>query len=249
MNIKRFTFVVSLLALVSACAEYQVNKSNISKNYYSSNGFALIYYQNLYKNKVLSKKIDQNKIRVFHRMLKKNTQVKITNPENNISISTVVHANTDFPKIFNIVISEKVASILKLDKNNPYIEILETKKNKTFVAKEGSIFDEEKNVAETAPVGEVKVADLSVINTSEIKKPNKNKNFIITISDFYYKDSAISLKNELVKKTKFKSFYVKEINNKKYRLLVGPFKNFNALKNIYISLNTLGFENLNIVNK
>ena len=29
-------------------------------------------------------------------------------------------------------------------------------------------------------------------------------------------------------------------------LLVGPFKNFNALKTTYISLNNLGFENLNI---
>jgi len=39
---------------------------------------------------------------------------------------------------------------------------------------------------------------------------------------------------------------IKKINNKKYRLLVGPFKNFNALKTTYISLNKLGFENLNI---
>ena len=39
---------------------------------------------------------------------------------------------------------------------------------------------------------------------------------------------------------------VKKINNNKYRLLVGPFKNFNALKNTYISLNNLGFEELNI---
>ena len=39
---------------------------------------------------------------------------------------------------------------------------------------------------------------------------------------------------------------VRKINNKKYRLLVGPFKNFNALKTTYISLNNLGFEDLNI---
>ena len=40
---------------------------------------------------------------------------------------------------------------------------------------------------------------------------------------------------------------VKKVNNTKYRLFAGPFKNFNALKNIYISLNNLGFENLNII--
>ena len=39
---------------------------------------------------------------------------------------------------------------------------------------------------------------------------------------------------------------VKKINNKKYRLLAGPFKNFNALKTTYISLNNLGFEIPNI---
>jgi len=41
---------------------------------------------------------------------------------------------------------------------------------------------------------------------------------------------------------------IKKINNKKYRLFVGPFKNFNALKTSYISLNNLGFEILNIYN-
>ena len=45
---------------------------------------------------------------------------------------------------------------------------------------------------------------------------------------------------------KITNLYVKKINDKKYRLYAGPFKNFNALKNTYISLNKLGFENLNI---
>ena len=50
---------------------------------------------------------------------------------------------------------------------------------------------------------------------------------------------------ELIKNN-FDKISVKKINNKKYRLLAGPFKNFNALKTTYISLNELGFENLNI---
>ena len=70
---------------------------------------------------------------------------------------------------------------------------------------------------------------------------------IIIVNDFYYQDSADSLKNELIKKVKVKNFYVKKINNKKYRLYAGPFKNFNALKTLYISLNDLGFESLNIL--
>ena len=52
--------------------------------------------------------------------------------------------------------------------------------------------------------------------------------------------------NDLENKTKLTNIFVKKINNNKYRLLVGPFKNFNALKSSYISLNNLGFEGLNI---
>ena len=54
---------------------------------------------------------------------------------------------------------------------------------------------------------------------------------------------------DLVKKNSLKSIEVKKINNNKYRLLVGPFKNFNALKTTYISLNNLGFESLNVYRK
>ena len=39
---------------------------------------------------------------------------------------------------------------------------------------------------------------------------------------------------------------VKKIKDNQFRLLVGPFKNFNTLKSAYISLNNLGFEGLNI---
>ena len=68
----------------------------------------------------------------------------------------------------------------------------------------------------------------------------------MVISDFYYFDSANELKKDLIKKINVNNISVKKINNKKYRLLVGPFKNFSALKSTYISLNNLGFENLNV---
>ena len=42
------------------------------------------------------------------------------------------------------------------------------------------------------------------------------------------------------------NFSVDKINDNKYRLSAGPFKNFNSLKSTYISLNNLGFEDLNI---
>ena len=39
---------------------------------------------------------------------------------------------------------------------------------------------------------------------------------------------------------------VKKIAENKYRLMAGPFDNFNALKALYIRLNDLGFEDLNV---
>ena len=60
------------------------------------------------------------------------------------------------------------------------------------------------------------------------------------------KAHAEKLKKELTRKTQIDKFSVKKINDKKYRLSVGPFKNFSSLKSIYISLNNLGFEGINI---
>ena len=91
-------------------------------------------------------------------------------------------------------------------------------------------------------------------NITELKKKDKKEiskkdKFIIIISDFYYEDSAIKLKNDLIKKISLNKTMVKKISNNKYRLLVGPFENFNALKTTYISLNNLGFESLNVYNE
>ena len=181
----------------------------------------------------------------MHSILKRNTPVKIINPENSKIIDTKIFRKANYPNIFNAVVSKKLASILELDVNNPYIEIIETKKNKTFIAKESNTFEEEKNVAGKAPVNEIKMDDLAK-KDSKVEKSGEKKNFILVISDFYYIDSANNLKEDLLKKININNISVKKINNNKYRLLVGPFENFNALKTTYISLNKLGFEGLNI---
>ena len=244
--LKRIIFLFNLLLIVS-CTSTTSNKSIKIKErkYFSSSGFALIYNSDHFTQGVV--KIDNEKLAIMHSFLKRNTRVRIINPNNSKSIETKISKIAKYPKIFNLVISEKIASILELDNNNPYIEVYEIKKNKKFVAKESNMFEEEKQVAESAPVDEIKMDDLSKDNTILKKKKNKRNNFILVISDFYYYDSANKLKNELIKKTQSKKINIKKINDNKYRLLVGPFKNFNALKTTYISLNSLGFEDLNII--
>ena len=238
-----------LLFLVNSCADYQTSKidNKPAKQYYSSSGFALIYEDYLYDQKVVNKKLSNDTLLVMHRNLKKNTPIQLINPINEKMIETKIYKIADYPKLFNVVINNKVASFLDLDLKNPYIEIIELKKNKKFVAKKGNTFDEEINVAEKAPVNEVEVNDLSNSDTTYKTKPEKENNYVLIVSDFYYKDSAINLMNELKKKINSNNFIVKKISDNKYRLSLGPFKNFNALKSTYISINNLGFENLNIL--
>ena len=234
--------------ILSSCANYNINKSSneLEKKFYSSSGFALIYNEDLFKEGLVNKKLKNDKIYIMHSFLKTNTPVEIINPNTSKSITTKINKRAKYPAIFNIVISEKAAEALNLDYNDPYVEINEIKKNQTFVAKKGKTYNEEKYVAIKVPVEKIEINSLS--SNAAIKKEKKNKNqFFLIVSDFYYMESAINLKNELDLKTETQVLHIKKINDKKYRLYAGPFKNFNSLKSTYISLNKLGFNDLDII--
>tara|TARA_Y100001960_G_C14639941_1_gene810315 strand:+ start:196 stop:966 length:771 start_codon:yes stop_codon:yes gene_type:complete len=256
MNLIRYNFFFLLLFFLTSCADYKFENINKKpeKKYFSTKGFALIYKDNLFKEGIINKKIKNNQIYTAHSYLKVNTPIKIINSENNKVIETKIFKKAKYPKIFNIVISEEIANELNLNPENPYVEIVEIKKNKKFIAKKAVTYDEEKHIAEKAPVEEIKmdVITSSVednINNAQKTKKVKIYKFEIIVSDFYYFESAMSLKKHLEKETQIKNFSVKKINKNKYRLSIGPFKNFNALKSSYISLNNLGFDELEIENK
>ena len=68
--IKNFIFTKLLIVLfffISSCAQYEINKSKKpdkpEKKYYSSHGFALIYEDKFYKQKVTNKKMMPFKIK------------------------------------------------------------------------------------------------------------------------------------------------------------------------------------------
>jgi len=148
MNFNKIILLLVFLFKLSACADYKTTKAiqNDQKQFYSSSGFVLIYEDNLYDEKIVNRKLDNEDLLVMHSILKRNTPVKIMNPNNSKVVETTIYKKANYPKIFNMVISKKIASILELDINNPFVEIIEVKKNKTFIAKEGNIFEEEKNV-------------------------------------------------------------------------------------------------------
>ena len=241
-----------LIFFLSNCTPQITKKSDVFKKeklYYTSKGFALIYTNEIYEDGVVDKKLNEEKLSVMHSSLKRNTPIQITNLHNSKTIQLKVTKKANYPKIFNIVLSKKIAENLSLDIDNPYVEILEIKQNKKFVAKKANTYEEEKKVAEKAPVDEIKMDDLSDSNSSiSAKKIIDDKKYILLISDFYYLESANNLKKVLTKKTQFDNFSVKKLKKNKYRLTAGPFKDFKSLKSLYISLNKLGFEDL-IVNK
>ena len=251
MKLTKIIITLTSIVLLYSCADYKTQQARegVEKNYYFSKGFALVYNEDLYYQKVVNKKFSDEKYGAMHNLLKVNTSVKIINPSNSKFLNIKISKKANYPKIFNIVLSRSAAFALELDMENPYVEVFETKKNKTFVAKESNTFEEEKNVAGTVSTNEIKMSDITINKSETKKKSDEKNNFILVISDFYYEDTANNLMEELIKKTKLNNIAVNKINDKKYRLFAGPFKNFNALKTTYISLNKLGFESLNVYRK
>ena len=246
MPYKIFTFL--LFIILNSCVTAPVEKKDISatpKSFFVSKGFTLVYNESLYKEKLLKGKIEDRSLTIFQKNLKKNTKVKITNLINSKYIIANVGKKVEYPYFYNSVVSRRISEELELDILEPYIEIKEIVQGSSFIAKKAKTYDEEKNVAEKVPVNEIKIDDLSKEKIETINKSKKTR-YTLLISDFYYEVSAKKLKKNLIKTTKSKKIFIKKINDKQYRLLVGPFNNFNALKAIYISLNNLGFEDLNI---
>ena len=153
---------------------------------FSTKGFALIYNEDLYKKKIINKKLEKRSLLIFQKNLKKETSVKITNPLNNKSILVKVGANSKYPNFYNSVISQRVFDELDLNYNEPYIEIATVSANSAFVAKKAKMYEEEKEVADKAPVDGISISDLSK-NKKKIKKNKKidNFNYITKIIFFF----------------------------------------------------------------
>ena len=232
--------------LLSSCESYSPNTKKINKQLekkYSNSGFTLIYNENLDL-----KKLDNRSLKIFHKTLKKNSSVKLTNPSNNKSLIATVKSNDNFSNFYNSVISDRIAEILELDVNEPYIEITLISKESTFIAKKSKTFDEEKEVAEKAPIDGIKISNLNKKN--QIKKNNlKSQKFsyFIKIADFYYKKSAILMIDRIKTETSLKKINLMKISETNYRVLIGPFNDIKSLKDSFEKMNSLYFENLEII--
>ena len=156
--------IMIIVLFLTNCTTMNIvdNKQNsFIVNSYLNKGFALVYTDDLYDQKVVSKKINERSLTIFQKNLKINTKVKITNILNNKTIIATVGKNSEYPAFNNSVLSTRIANVLHLDLNEPYIEILEIHKNSMFIAKKAKTYEEEKTVVKKAPVNNISINNLS----------------------------------------------------------------------------------------
>jgi hypothetical protein len=240
----KYSLIIFFLLIIS-CA-HNLSKSK-TKKVFNSKGFAYIYSDKDFDNKLISKSLDNNFLEISHNKLKVGTLIKLVNPKTNDSIILKNLKKTEYPEFYKILITIPVAKKLNLRNDLPLVEIIEIKKNRSFVAEKTKIFKEEEQIHSNAPVESVKIDNISINNKSN-KKLFEDK-FYINIAEFYSKNSALLLKdritNELSGYNSAKLF-IKTKKTNKISLLSGPYSSINLMRNDYIKLKILGFEELDI---
>ncbi len=239
-----YRLIILLLILTSCTQNY--TSSNLKKPYVSK-GFAYIYSDEDFENKIILKKLDNTAFQIAHNKLRPGSLIKIINIKTNDSIILKNNKKVEYPEFYKVLITKPVANNLNLDINSPLVEVMEVKKNKSFVAKKTKIFKEEERIHNNAPVETVTIDNIST-NKNKKKKIIKDK-FYIVIAEFYSKKSAFLLKKRITKELPnfdSKKLYVKSEKSNKTTLLTGPYSSINLMKNDYIQLKSFGFEELDI---
>ena len=238
--------ILILIILLTSCSAHTTRLENRSP--YISKGFAYIYNEYDYENKIIKGKLDNSKLQVSHSKLSHNTLIKIINPKTNESITIKNHKKINYPDFYKILITERVANKLNIERKLPFVEILEIKKNKSFVAKKAKIFNEEKKIPSKAPVASVKISNISK-NKSKKSKSVPDKIFI-HVASFYSTETAKFLRQRIIKELpelSSKKVKIKKISSKETQVISGPYISVNLLKNDYIKLKNYGFEELDIL--
>ena len=237
--------ILFIYFLLISCSNNYTKFENRSP--YNSKGFAYIYKKSDFENKIIKGNLESSELQVSHKDLKVNTLLKITNIKNKKSLTIENTKKINYPDFYKILITKRVANDLSLDINLPLVEIIEIKKNKSFIAKKAKIFNEEKRISSNAPVTSVKIDNIS--KNKDTKKKNID-NFFILIGTFYSKETAEFLKKRI--KLELPSYDAKKLKivkkrNKEINLISGPYRTINFMKNDYIQLKGFGFEELNII--
>jgi len=249
MNYKNYSYILIFFFIIGCSSKTLVstNAKNDLINIFTNKGFTLLYQDSLYKNKIISKKVDPKSFIIFQRNLNKNSTVKIKNLLNGKSIIAKVGGNAKYPSFNNSVVSLRIFNALDLDINQPYIEIISIPKNSMFLAKKAKIFDEEKKVADKAPVDIIIVNDLNKKIKKNIQIKKNIFSYNIKIADFYFNDSANAFIKRIKNESSMKQIKIKKLSKNKYRVYIGSFNNIKSLQKAYNDVKMFEFENLEII--
>ena len=242
----KFRFFIFIFFIFSCSPQLKTFKQNKP---YSATGFAYVYNEHDFKNKIISGKLNNDKLQISHQNLKTGALIKIINPKNNKSLILKNIKRIKYPDFYKILITKPTLNKLELNVDLPILEILEIKKNKSFIAEKAKIYNEEKKISSNAPVTSVKISNLS--KDKKEKKIVKSNKLFIHIASFYSVDTANFLKQRIVKEVSnfdINKLRIKQISKKETHVISGPYTSVNLLKNDYIKLKSFGFEELDIYN-
>ena len=247
MNYKTIIIIFFNL-LFLGCSQLPNEKSkNINfefRDKYSNLGFALIYDDQISQ----ISKLESRSLDIYHKSLKKKSSVKILNPKNGKYLIANVKSNkVKFSNFYNSVLSSRIAQDLELDSLEPYVQLELISKNSTFIAKEAKMFEEERSVAEKAPVDGILINDLNIKTNKKKKTKIDTFSYSIKVADFYFKDTAQIMMNRIKNEASINKLKIKELSKTKYRLLIGPFNDIKSLKRSFEKMNSFNFENLEIL--
>ena len=246
----KYKIILLLLFFLASCTtNQQIQNDALIIEKFSNSGFTLIYDPLLYENKAINKKMNQRDLLIFQRNLRKGTSVKLTNPENNKTIIAKVGVSAKYPDFNNSVVSIRISKELELNSDEPFIYIEEIIGNDSFIAKKSKTFEEEKTVADKAPVETISINNLNESSSDKTKKIKNKKKFSynIKIADFYYKSTANMMAERVRNEISLNNTKIEKISENTFRVLIGPFANLKTLQNAYNSVKKLDFENIEII--
>ena len=176
----KFRLIIFLFFILSCSPQLTtLNK----KKPYSAKGFAYIYNDFDFNEKIIKGKMNNEIMQISHQNLRVGTLIKIINPKNKKNIVLKNNKRIKYPEFYKILITKPVATELKLNTNLPLLEIIEIKKNKSFVAEKAKIYNEEKKIPSKAPVANVQISNIS---KNKILEGNKgSENIFLNIGTFY----------------------------------------------------------------
>ena len=124
----KYNILLLIFIFMVSCTK-PLSKIKLITLHINHSGFALIPIQsNLHQNEKFYKKINNENFEIGHNILKKNSILKITNPDNMKSIELKVTKKINYSPFYKILLSTKVADKLELNKEMPFVDVIERKK-------------------------------------------------------------------------------------------------------------------------